>query len=186
MPGSCGTSQSSSNPIGVPAEHARQVTWSSANSSRKPGPRVIGSVMVRRWCSNRRCGTFLRRWPASLAASADVLFRCVGCGYTDNADVNAAKNIAAGHADCAGRRQVYPAYEPRTSVVRLLTKKRATGIPALWGGCQGCRLAPLNILSTALRGPCTARPAKSSSAAGTARTTARLSSSLPVVNISMV
>ena len=25
-------------------------------------------------------------------------FRCVACGYTDNADLNAAKNIAAGHA----------------------------------------------------------------------------------------
>src|SRR5262249_43066480 len=51
---------------------------------------------------------------------------------------------------------------------------------------HGCSVAPLKILSTALRGPCTARPAKSSSAAGTARTTARLSSSLPVVNMSMV
>src|SRR5438067_10892025 len=51
---------------------------------------------------------------------------------------------------------------------------------------HGCSVAPLKILSTALRGPCTASPAKFSSAAGTARTTARLSSSLPVVNMSMV
>jgi putative transposase len=29
---------------------------------------------------------------------SQALFRCVACGYTDNADVNAAKNIAAGHA----------------------------------------------------------------------------------------
>jgi len=35
----------------------------------------------------------------------------------------------------------------------------------------------LKTLSTALRGPCRARPAKLSSPAGTARTTARLSSS---------
>jgi putative transposase len=29
---------------------------------------------------------------------SQALFRCVACGYTDNADVNAARNIAAGHA----------------------------------------------------------------------------------------
>src|SRR4029079_19673945 len=51
---------------------------------------------------------------------------------------------------------------------------------------HGCSVAPLKLVSTALRAPCTASPAKSSSAAGTARTTARLSSSLPVVNMSMV
>jgi hypothetical protein len=53
MPALYGTSQSSSNRIGVPAGHARQVTWSSADNSRKPGLGVIGSVTVRKWCSNR-------------------------------------------------------------------------------------------------------------------------------------
>jgi putative transposase len=33
-----------------------------------------------------------------LARESQALFRCVACGYTDNADVNAARNIAAGHA----------------------------------------------------------------------------------------
>ena len=51
---------------------------------------------------------------------------------------------------------------------------------------HGCSVAPLKTLSTALRGPCTARPAKLSALAGTARTTARLSSSFPVANMSMV
>jgi hypothetical protein len=30
--------------------------------------------------------------------SGQALFRCVACGYADNADINAARNIAAGHA----------------------------------------------------------------------------------------
>ena len=68
MPGSYGTSQSSSNPIGVPAGHARQVTLSSADSSRWPGPSMTGCVTARRWCSNRRCATFLRRWRTSSPA----------------------------------------------------------------------------------------------------------------------
>jgi putative transposase len=45
-----------------------------------------------------------------------ALFRCVACGYTLNTDVNAAKNIAAGHAVTArGRQPGYRAREPRTS-----------------------------------------------------------------------
>ena len=35
---------------------------------------------------------------ASESRKSQAAFRCVACGYTDNADVNAAKNIAAGHA----------------------------------------------------------------------------------------
>jgi transposase len=35
-----------------------------------------------------------------------ALFCCVACGYTDNADLNAAKNIAAGHAVTARRGRV--------------------------------------------------------------------------------
>jgi transposase len=35
---------------------------------------------------------------AAGSRKSKALFRCVACGYTDNADVNAAKNIAAGHA----------------------------------------------------------------------------------------
>jgi transposase len=35
---------------------------------------------------------------ATESRKSQALFRCVACGYAGNADVNAAKNIAAGHA----------------------------------------------------------------------------------------
>ena len=35
---------------------------------------------------------------AAESRESQALFRCVACGYADNADVNAARNIAAGHA----------------------------------------------------------------------------------------
>jgi transposase len=35
---------------------------------------------------------------ATESRKSQALFRCVACGYADNADVNAARNIAAGHA----------------------------------------------------------------------------------------
>jgi transposase len=35
---------------------------------------------------------------AADSRESQALFRCVACGYACNADVNAAKNIAAGHA----------------------------------------------------------------------------------------
>jgi transposase len=35
---------------------------------------------------------------AADSRESQALFRCIACGYTGNADVNAAKNIAAGHA----------------------------------------------------------------------------------------
>ena len=35
---------------------------------------------------------------AASSRESQALFRCVACGYTLNADVNAARNIAAGHA----------------------------------------------------------------------------------------
>jgi len=46
---------------------------------------------------------------------SQAVFRCAACGYAGNADVNAARNIAAGHAVTAlGRRRVAEACEPRT------------------------------------------------------------------------
>jgi putative transposase-like DNA-binding protein len=35
---------------------------------------------------------------AAESRESQALFRCVACAYTENADVNAARNIAAGHA----------------------------------------------------------------------------------------
>ncbi|MCW2929346.1 MAG: (cytosine-5-)-methyltransferase, partial [Actinomycetia bacterium] len=42
---------------------------------------------------------------------SQALFRCVACGFACNADVNAARNIAAGHAVNArgGNRDTGPA-----------------------------------------------------------------------------
>ena len=49
-----------------------------------------------------------------------------------------------------------------------------------------CSVSPLHTLSTTLRGPYTAIPASRNWAASTTRTTARLSSSWPVENMSSV
>lgn len=46
--------------------------------------------------TSQRCSACGHLAPGSRESQA--LFRCVACAYTDNADVNAAKNIAAGHA----------------------------------------------------------------------------------------
>jgi len=46
--------------------------------------------------TSQRCSACGHLAPESRESQA--LFRCIACAYTDNADVNAAKNIAAGHA----------------------------------------------------------------------------------------
>jgi transposase len=46
--------------------------------------------------TSQRCSACGHIAPESRESQA--LFRCVACAYADNADVNAAKNIAAGHA----------------------------------------------------------------------------------------
>jgi transposase len=46
--------------------------------------------------TSQRCSACGHVAPESRESQA--LFRCVACAYADNADVNAAKNIAAGHA----------------------------------------------------------------------------------------
>ena len=60
-------------------------------------------------------------------------FRCTACGYACNADVNAARNIAAGHAVTArgGYRDAGPVNrEPQLLI--SLTEMRVAGIPGLW------------------------------------------------------
>ncbi len=46
--------------------------------------------------TSQRCSACGQVDPKSRESQAD--FRCTACGYADNADVNAARNIAAGHA----------------------------------------------------------------------------------------
>src|SRR5437764_13730865 len=46
--------------------------------------------------TSQRCPACGHLAPESRQSQA--LFRCIACAYTDNADVNAAKNIAARHA----------------------------------------------------------------------------------------
>jgi putative transposase len=46
--------------------------------------------------TSQRCSAC--RHVATGSRESQALFRCVACGYVCNADVNAAKNIAAGHA----------------------------------------------------------------------------------------
>ena len=57
-------------------------------------------------------------------------FACTACGFADNADVNAARNIAAGHAVTArGGLSGCRACEPRTSTACLLTDVSGWNLP---------------------------------------------------------
>ena len=63
--------------------------------------------------TSQRCSACGQVDPKSRESQA--VFRCIACGYACHAEVNAARNIAAGHAVTAGRRRGCPACEPRTS-----------------------------------------------------------------------
>jgi transposase len=74
------------------------------------------------------CGQVDRKSRESQAA-----FRCTACGYACNADVNAARNIAAGHAVTArgGHRDAGPGNrEPH--LLASLSETRVAGIPGRW------------------------------------------------------
>jgi putative transposase len=59
----------------------------------------------------------------SKSRESQAVFRCTACGYVCNADVNAAKNIAAGHVVTArGGLRDAGAREPRTSFACVLTR----------------------------------------------------------------
>jgi transposase len=51
----------------------------------------IHPAYTSQWCS--ACGHV-----AADSRESQALFRCMACGYSGHADMNAAKNIAAGHA----------------------------------------------------------------------------------------
>jgi hypothetical protein len=69
---------------------------------------------------------------AASSRESQALFRCVACGYTLNADVNAARNIAAGHAVTArgGVRDAGPANREPQPVLLPIAQERV-GIPRL-------------------------------------------------------
>ncbi len=69
---------------------------------------------------------------AANSRESQALFRCVACGYTLNADVNAARNIAAGHAVTArgGVRDAGPANREPQPVLLPIAQERV-GIPRL-------------------------------------------------------
>jgi putative transposase len=73
----------------------RQQGWSlfALRLERKAAGRVekVNPAFTSQRCS--ACGHV-----AADSRKSQALFACVACSYTDNADVNAAKNIAAGHA----------------------------------------------------------------------------------------
>jgi putative transposase len=87
----------------------------------------ISPVHTSRRCS--ACGHVARENRKSQA-----VFACTACRYTANADVNAAANIAAGHAvDCAGRLASGQASEPRTLARSPIPMGQRAEIPARQG-----------------------------------------------------
>ncbi len=81
--------------------------------------------------TSQRCSACGHVDPESRESQAR--FVCTACGFADHADVNAARNIAAGHAVTArGRRRGCPACEPRTSTAAPIGA--VAGIPRLQAG----------------------------------------------------
>jgi putative transposase len=73
----------------------------------------IGAAFTSQRCS--ACG-----YIAAESRKSQALFACVACSYTLNADVNAARNIAAGHAVTARGRPGFPGRLNREPQLALL------------------------------------------------------------------
>src|SRR5262249_34613946 len=71
---------------------------------------------------------------AAESRESQALFRCVACAYTDNADVNAARNIAAGHAVTARGGDGVARPVNREPQSRRLCTGGDTEIPTYMGG----------------------------------------------------
>jgi putative transposase len=71
-------------------------------------------------------------------------FACVACGYAGNADVNAARNIAAGHAVTArgGFRNAGPVNREPQPLASLTGREQLESPPSSRGGCQIVSLSP--------------------------------------------
>lgn len=73
-------------------------------------------------------------WISKDSRDSQAGFRCVACGFTCNADINASINIAAGHAGGT------PPGVREPQLLASLTGRGAVGIPRPSGG-GGCQLA---------------------------------------------
>jgi putative transposase len=103
--------------------HIKNMTHSGRGTIAKPGRNVRQKAGVNREIMRSGWGLLVRRLEdkapgrvekvnpaftsqrcsacghiAAVSRESQALFRCVACGYACNADVNAARNIAAGHA----------------------------------------------------------------------------------------
>jgi putative transposase len=81
--------------------------------------------------TSQHCSACGRVDPKSRESQA--VFRCTACGYACNADVNAARNIAAGHAVTArGGDGVTRPVNREPQLLASLAAMQVAGIPALW------------------------------------------------------
>lgn len=78
---------------------------------------------------------------AKASRLSQAKFKCVDCGYSENADINAARNIlAAGHAVLACGEIVQSGYSVKQEPVEVTTQitawRRRNPLPERRGGCQ--------------------------------------------------
>jgi transposase len=95
---------------------------------------------IRPACTSQRCSACGQVDGRSRESQA--VFRCTACGYACHADVNAARNIAAGHAVTArgGFRDTGPTNREPHLLASLPDASSWNPPPSGGGGCQGCPL----------------------------------------------